>query len=48
MPIADNGPEPNAFDIEPETKANDTYRTVAWAGQRLQVTLMSMVAGATD
>ena len=47
MPIADNGPEPNAFDIESETRANDTYRTVAWTGQHLQVTLMSIPPGAS-
>lgn len=45
MDITDNGPAPNAFDIEAATVANDTYRTVAWTGQHLQVTLMSIPAG---
>lgn len=45
MPDTDNGPEPNAFDIETETVANDAYRTVAWTGRHLQVTLMSIPRG---
>ncbi|WP_151524200.1 cupin domain-containing protein [Serinicoccus kebangsaanensis] len=43
--VTDNGPQPNAFDIESETRANDTYRTVAWTGKYLQVTLMSIPPG---
>ena len=43
--VTDNGPRPNAFDIETETRANDTYRTVAWTGKYLQVTLMSIPPG---
>lgn len=45
MDITDNGPRPNAFDIETATKENDTYRTVAWTGRYLQVTLMSIPPG---
>jgi mannose-6-phosphate isomerase-like protein (cupin superfamily) len=45
MPIKDNGPDPNAFDIETATRENDTYRTVAWTGKYLQVTLMSIPVG---
>ena len=45
MDITDNGPEPNAFDIERATKENTNYRTVAWTGKYLQVTLMSIPAG---
>lgn len=45
MTINDNGPKPNAFDIEAETRANDHYRTVAWTGKYLQVTLMSIPVG---
>ncbi len=45
MSITDNGPEPNAFDIEHETVANENYRTVAWTGRYLQVTLMSIPPG---
>ncbi|WP_010146359.1 cupin domain-containing protein [Serinicoccus profundi] len=43
--VTDNGPRPNAFDIETETRANGTYRTVAWTGKYLQVTLMSIPPG---
>jgi len=43
--ITDNGPKPNAFDIEHETRANTNYRTVAWTGKYLQVTLMSIPVG---
>lgn len=45
MAVTDPGPRPNAFDIENETKQNDTYRTVAWTGRYLQVTLMSIPVG---
>lgn len=45
MKITDNGPQPNAFDIETATVENDTYRTVAWSGKYLQVTLMSIPVG---
>jgi mannose-6-phosphate isomerase-like protein (cupin superfamily) len=45
MPIQDPGPQPNAFDIETATRENDTYRTVAWTGTYLQVTLMSVPVG---
>jgi mannose-6-phosphate isomerase-like protein (cupin superfamily) len=43
--IKDNGPHPNAFDIETATRENGTYRTVAWTGRHLQVTLMSIPPG---
>lgn len=45
MKITDNGPQPNAFDIETATTQNSNYRTVAWTGQYLQVTLMSIPVG---
>jgi len=45
MSVTDNGPAPNAFDIETETVANQNYRTVAWTGKHLQVTLMSIPVG---
>lgn len=45
MEIADNGPQRNAFDIERATRENETYRTVAWTGKYLQVTLMSIPPG---
>ena len=45
MDITDNGPQPNAFDIETATRENTNYRTVAWSGKHLQVTLMSIPVG---
>jgi mannose-6-phosphate isomerase-like protein (cupin superfamily) len=45
MQVTDNGPRPNAFDIEKATVENETYRTVAWTGRYLQVTLMSIPVG---
>ena len=45
MGVTDNGPEPSVFDLETETTSNDMYRTVAWSGKYLQVTLMSIPAG---
>jgi mannose-6-phosphate isomerase-like protein (cupin superfamily) len=45
MPIKDIGPQPQVFDIEAETKANENYRTVVWTGAYLQVTLMSIPPG---
>lgn len=45
MEVNDNGPEPQAFDIERATRENDSYRTVAWSGKYLQVTLMSIPVG---
>lgn len=47
MKIVDNGPQPNAFDIETATKDNTNYRTTAWTGKYLQVTLMSIEPGAS-
>ena len=45
MAIEDTGPRPNAFDIESATLGNENYRTVAWSGRYLQVTLMSIPVG---
>ena len=47
MDITDNGPQPNSFDIEQATVDNTTYRTVAWSGKYLQVTLMSIPVGSS-
>jgi mannose-6-phosphate isomerase-like protein (cupin superfamily) len=47
MPVNDPGPKPNAFDIEAATLENDNYRTVAWTGRYLQVTLMSIPVGSS-
>jgi len=43
--VKDIGPRPNAFDIERATKDNENYRSVAWSGRYLQVTLMSIPVG---
>ncbi|KHS49044.1 MULTISPECIES: cupin domain-containing protein [Novosphingobium] len=43
--IQDIGPQPQAFDIEVATKTNGDYRSVAWTGRYLQVTLMSIPVG---
>jgi mannose-6-phosphate isomerase-like protein (cupin superfamily) len=42
MSITDSGPSPQSFDLEKETLENPNYRTVAWSGTYLQVTLMSI------
>ena len=47
MKITDNGPGPNVFDIEKATVENKNYRTVAWSGKYLQVTLMSIPPGSS-
>jgi mannose-6-phosphate isomerase-like protein (cupin superfamily) len=43
--IKDIGPQPQSFDIEQATKGNGDFRSVAWSGRYLQVTLMSIPAG---
>lgn len=43
--IKDIGPQPQAFNIERATKENANYRSAAWSGRYLQVTLMSIPAG---
>jgi mannose-6-phosphate isomerase-like protein (cupin superfamily) len=45
MTIKDIGPEPQSFDLETETVENTNFRTVAWSGKYLQVTLMSIPVG---
>ncbi|MDP3898863.1 MAG: cupin domain-containing protein [Mesorhizobium sp.] len=45
MTIKDIGPKPQSFDIETATKENTNYRSVAWSGRYLQVTLMSIPVG---
>ena len=39
MTINDIGPKPQSFNIEDATKENTDYRSVAWSGRYLQVTL---------
>ena len=43
--LTDIGPQPQAFDIDRATKDNKDYRSVAWSGPYLQVTLMSIPVG---
>jgi len=43
--IKDIGPQPQSFNIEGATKENTSYRSVAWSGRYLQVTLMSIPVG---
>ena len=43
--IADIGPQPQSFDIERAAENNTNYRSVAWSGRYLQVTLMSIPVG---
>ena len=45
MTIEDIGPDPQSFDLERATVTNDSYRTVAWTGRHLQLTLMSIPVG---
>ena len=47
MEIIDPGPKPNAFDIEQATLENENYRTTAWTGKYLQVTLMTIPPGSS-
>ena len=45
MKIEDIGPQPQSFDLEKFTRENTDYRSVAWSGRYLQVTLMSIRVG---
>ena len=45
MKIDDIGPKPQSFNLEQATRENMNYRTVAWSGRYLQVTLMSIPVG---
>lgn len=45
MTTEDIGPEPYSFNLEQATRDNTNYRTVAWSGQYLQLTLMSIAVG---
>ena len=45
MTIKDIGPEPQSFNLEQQTVENPNYRTVAWSGRYLQLTLMSIPEG---
>ena len=43
--MTDHGPYPYVVDIEELTLGNDNYRTTAWTGKYLQMTLMSILPG---
>jgi mannose-6-phosphate isomerase-like protein (cupin superfamily) len=45
MTIKDIGPNPQSFDLENATRANTNFRTTAWTGRHLQMTLMSIPVG---
>ncbi len=45
MRIEDIGPRPQVFDLERATLDNEAYRSVAWSGRYLQLTLMSIAPG---
>jgi len=45
MSPTDIGPLPQSFNLEAETLENPNYRTVAWSGKYLQLTLMSIPVG---
>jgi mannose-6-phosphate isomerase-like protein (cupin superfamily) len=45
MTVQDIGPKPQSFDLERATIDNPNYRTVAWSGRYLQLTLMSIPVG---
>jgi mannose-6-phosphate isomerase-like protein (cupin superfamily) len=45
MTIKDIGPGRQSFNLEQETVDNTNYRTVAWSGRYLQLTLMSIPQG---
>ena len=45
MTIKDIGPDPQSFNLEQQTVENSNYRTVAWSGKYLQLTLMSIPEG---
>lgn len=43
--MQDNGPNPYIVDIEELTLDNDTFRTVAWTGSNMQMTVMAIEPG---
>lgn len=43
--MKDFGPNPYVVDIEELTLENDTFRTAAWTGTNLQMTLMAIQPG---
>ncbi len=45
MTIEDIGPRPQSFNLEESTRDNENYRSTAWSGRYLQLTLMSIPVG---
>lgn len=45
MANVDNGPNPYVVNIEELTVANENFRTAAWTGAHLQMTLMTIKVG---
>ena len=45
MALTDSGPNPYTLDIEDATVANENFRTTAWTGEHLQLTLMAIPVG---
>ena len=43
--IQDNGPNPYVVNVEELTLQNENYRTTAWTGKYLQMTLMTIKPG---
>lgn len=43
--MTDHGPQPYVLDIEAETLSNENFRTTAWTGTFLQMTLMTIPVG---
>lgn len=43
--MQDNGPNPYVVNIEELTLANENFRTAAWTGSNLQMTLMTIQPG---
>lgn len=43
--MQDNGPDPYVVNIEELTLANENFRTAAWTGSQLQMTLMTIQPG---
>lgn len=41
----DYGPNPYVVNIEEATLSNDNFRTTAWTGEKIQMTLMSIPVG---
>jgi len=43
--MQDNGPNPYVFNIEDLTLENNNFRTAAWTGSQMQMTLMAIQPG---